>query len=200
MSVDDRAALETLERRLTTLLPEEYQGAVDTVQPVSMGSADLKYDMDGNVAWNEIWASFCDLAMAGGPPHKGKLLEPASRGEIAAQPERYDRVTQEICRGVMMAAELTAEVSPVPGWIRVECFGEGMAGWLLRAIVMENVAARQDGAALHLPRRRISASRRRSRTSSPSSPRPATTGPATCRARSSGRSPICSWDWPTRRR
>ena len=39
-----------------------------------MRAAGLKYDADGKVAWDEIWGSFCDLAMAGGPPHKGKLL------------------------------------------------------------------------------------------------------------------------------
>ena len=71
--------LAELERRLTLILPEEYQDSYEDVQPVSMGSAGLKYDNDGNVAWDEMWATFCDLAMAGGPPHKGMLLEPASR-------------------------------------------------------------------------------------------------------------------------
>ena len=73
---------ELLEARLKTLLPEEYQDSYEDVQPVSMGSAGLKYGRDGRVAWNEIWGSFCDLAMAGGPPHRGTLLEPATKAEI----------------------------------------------------------------------------------------------------------------------
>ncbi|MEI4914029.1 hypothetical protein Q8G39_28685, partial [Klebsiella pneumoniae] len=73
---DTKEALEMLDLRLRTMLPEEYQASYEGLEPVSMGSAGLKYDGDGNVAWNEIWDSFCDLAMAGGPPHKGTLLEP----------------------------------------------------------------------------------------------------------------------------
>ena len=86
-----------------------------------MGSAGLKYDADGKVAWNEIWGSFCDLAMAGGPPHKGTLLEPASAAEIEAEPERHQNVVDEICRGITMVSELAPEASPIPGWVRVEC-------------------------------------------------------------------------------
>ena len=43
-----------------------------------MQGAGLKYDANGAVAWDQIWGSFCDLAMAGGPPHKGTLLEHGS--------------------------------------------------------------------------------------------------------------------------
>ena len=94
--------LEALESRLRTMLPPEYQETYQDVPPVSMGSAGLKYDLDGQVAWNHIWATFCDLAMAGGPPHKGTLLEPAAEAEIDAHPDRYGEVVREICRGVSM--------------------------------------------------------------------------------------------------
>jgi sirohydrochlorin cobaltochelatase len=150
MSLDDRRALQALEIRLRVILPEEYQDSED-LQPVSMGSASLKYGADGRVAWNDIWATFCDLAMAGGPPHKGSLLEPGSRVQIDAQPDLYEQVTGEIRRGVTMVTDLEARLSPTPGWVRVACLSEGMAGWLLRAIVMENVAARADGTMLDLP-------------------------------------------------
>ena len=107
-----------------------------------MRSAGLQYSGDGNVAWDRIWGSFCDLAMAGGPPHKGALLEPGRAADIEAQSDRYEEVVEEICRGVRMAADLDAEPSPAPGWVRVLCSNRGMSGWLLRAIVMENVAVR----------------------------------------------------------
>ena len=151
LTLDDRRALEELDARLKTILPENYQESYEDVQPVPMGSAGLKYDIDGNVAWNEIWASFCDLALAGGPPHKGTLLEPGRPDAIDAHSHRYVEVTKEICRGISMAALLHANPSPHPGWIRVTCLSEGMAGWLLRAIVIENVAARAEGTAVDLP-------------------------------------------------
>lgn len=150
-AMDDREKRLALEVRFLKILPEEYQGSYEEVQPVSMGSAGLKYGQDGLVAWNEIWGSFCDLAMAGGPPHKGKLLQPGTREEIEDQPDRYGEVTAEICRGVRLAAELDAFPSETPGWISVQCDDETMAEWLARAIVMENVWARCDGDLLGLP-------------------------------------------------
>jgi hypothetical protein len=46
---------------------------------------------------------------------------------------------------------LPADPSPIPGWVRVTCYGETMSGWLLRAITMENVAVRREGLAIDLP-------------------------------------------------
>jgi sirohydrochlorin cobaltochelatase len=140
-----------LEARIRTLLPEDYHDTYEQMRPVPMKSAPLKFDEDGDVAWNEMWGSFCDLAMAGGPPHKGTLLGPPAADAIAADRARYEAAQAEICRGVRLVTTLETSPSPSPGWIRVSCLGEGMAGWLLRAIVMENVAARADGRALDLP-------------------------------------------------
>ena len=151
MRLIDRAALEALKLRLRTILPEEYQDLDKEVKPVSMGSAGLKFAPDGQVAWNEIWGSFCDLAMAGGPPHKGTLLEPGSLSEIHAAPDRYGEVVDEICRGATLTTDLAVEPAPDLGWVRVECHTGAMAGWLLRAIVMENVAVRREGRMIDLP-------------------------------------------------
>ena len=140
-----------LEVRIRLLLPEQYQDTYQDVQPAPMRSAGLQYDSDGNVAWDRIWGSFCDLAMAGGPPHKGALLEPGTQAKIDAQFGRYDEVVEEICRGVKMVTGLRAYPSPTPGWVSVTCRGDAMAGWLVRAIVMENVAARHAGAVLEVP-------------------------------------------------
>ena len=143
--------LDELDTRLRTILPEEYQSTYESIQPVSMGSAALRYATDGRVAWDLMWDSYCDLAMAGGPPHKGTLLAPGSAAEVAAQPGRYQEVTDEICRGITLVTDLQAVVSSVPGWVRVRCYSEEMAGWLLRAIVMENVAVRRERDAIELP-------------------------------------------------
>ena len=143
MTLEDQTELNALEQRIKILLPEQYKDTYDEVPPTSMGSAGLKFAPDGKVAWDEIWGSFCDLAMAGGPPHKGKLLLPATQIEIEAQPDRYEEVVNEICRGIQLVADLAAEPSTSPGWIRVECVNRATAEWLLRAITVENVAVRR---------------------------------------------------------
>ena len=60
LGAEDQEALAALEFRIRTVLPEEYQDCYEDVLPVSMGSAGLKYGADGKVAWNEMWATFCD--------------------------------------------------------------------------------------------------------------------------------------------
>ncbi|MEO7158439.1 MAG: hypothetical protein ABI039_12800 [Vicinamibacterales bacterium] len=146
-----RVALDQLDARLRILLPEHYQESYESVQPISMGTAGLKFTADGQVAWDEIWQTFCDLAMAGGPPHKGVLLAPGDSAAIIAGQTAYDAVAEEICRGVWLAADLPAQVDPHPGWVRVQCHNTTMADWLMRAIVMENVSARSSGVMLYLP-------------------------------------------------
>jgi len=143
--------LETLEARLRVMLPEIYREREEAVRPESMGSAGLRFGVDGRVAWDEIWGSFCDLAMAGGPPHKGTLLEPGSGQAIGAEGQRYGEVVEEICRGVGLVTGLWVEDSEDAGWVRMYCTSAAMAGWLARAIVMENVCARAQGLVLYLP-------------------------------------------------
>jgi len=151
VNAEARYTLDALEARIKTLLPEQYRDSYETVQPTPMRAAGLKYDADGQVAWDQIWGSFCNLAMAGGPPHKGALLEPGTEAAIDADFGRYDVVADEICRGITLATGLRAYVSPTPGWVSVTCHSDVMAGWLLRAIVMENVAVRRRGSILELP-------------------------------------------------
>jgi len=140
-----------LESRIKTILPENYQDSYEDVEPLPMRSAGLKYSADGAIAWNEIWTTFCDLAMAGGPPHKGRLLRPASPAEIGADPRRYRSVVTEICRGITMVTGLPSGQSVIPGWVRVQCSSEAMAGWLVRAILMENISVRCERRVLDLP-------------------------------------------------
>ena len=151
LSLEDRRALEALNFRLRTILPEEYQDTYQSLEPKPMKSAGLKFDADGQVAWDEIWGSFCDLAMAGGPPHKGALLEPGTRAAVGAEPATQAQVAAEICRGIALATDLEAAPSEAAGWVRVTCLNDAMAGWLLRAITMENVAVRASGGRLELP-------------------------------------------------
>jgi hypothetical protein len=134
---------------LVAILPPRYQSQVPSAAP--MGAAGLKFDQDGRAAWNDIWTDFCDLALAGGPPHRGTLLEPASPEEILAQPEKYEEVLSELQRGLEMVTGLPVVRSENPGWIGLQCDSEEMALWLLRAIVVENITVRREGTILYLP-------------------------------------------------
>jgi hypothetical protein len=142
---------EVLARRLRILLPPEYHDTFAQLEPTPMRGAGLKYDADGRVAWNEIWQAFCDLAMAGGPPHKGHLLGPGAQDAITARPGEYLDVLEELGRGITLASELPTSESPHLGWVRVDCHSQVMAGWMLRHITMENVAVRSEGRSLDLP-------------------------------------------------
>ena len=90
-------------------------------------------------------------ALAGGPPHRGMLLEPASREAVLAEPVRYGTVIRELERGLRLVTGLDVLTDAPPGWLGVVCASEGMAIWLMRAIVVENVLARREGTVLYLP-------------------------------------------------
>lgn len=132
------------------LLPPRYRGG-GAASPAPMRSAPLRYDDQGRVAWNEVWQSFCDLALAGGPPHRGTLLEPALREEVRDDPEGYARVVAEIARGLSLITRLPVVTDGAPGWVGLVCPDGEMATWLLRAITVENVCVRREGATLFLP-------------------------------------------------
>jgi cation diffusion facilitator family transporter len=131
------------------ILPPRYQLSIPSAAP--MGAAALKLDAQGNAAWDEIWTDFCDLALAGGPPHRGTLLEPVSPDVVKADPDGYQRVLNELKRGITMVTGLPVVESANPGWIGMVCDSEEMALWLLRAIVVENVSVRREKATLFFP-------------------------------------------------
>lgn len=144
-------ALARLDARLAVLLPPQYRDRYQDMTPAPMRSAPFIYDERGEVAWDRMWQGFCDLAMAGGPPHKGRWLAPGTAAEVAAAPERQDEVVNEIRRGIALATGLDARPSDTPGWVPIACYGEAMAEWMTRAIVMENVAARRGRIHVALP-------------------------------------------------
>jgi hypothetical protein len=127
------------------------------VRAAPMTAAPLVYDTDGQVAWNQIWGHddqqqpFCALALAGGPPHRGTLLEPVDPDAVFAYPEGDVRVRRELARGLQMVSGLEVVTNVALGWIGLVCVDEAMALWLLQAILVENVAVRREGNILLLP-------------------------------------------------
>jgi hypothetical protein len=96
-----------------------------------------------------MWTSFCELALFGGPPHRGP--ESALRAVTEAEPARegVDPV-QEIRRGIWETTGLYAEPSE-NGWLAVTCESPRMAAWLCATIILENVDARCDDERLLVP-------------------------------------------------
>ncbi len=135
---------------LQRLLPPRYQGDVQ-ISAAPMAGTDLLFDSSGQVSWDQMWGGFCELAMAGGPPHRGDLLEPVAPEVVTADLEGYGRVLSELERGITLITRLPIVKSKSPGWVGVRCTDEDMALWLLRAIIVENVSVRREKAVLYLP-------------------------------------------------
>jgi hypothetical protein len=132
------------------ILPPRYRNG-KVVSAAPMGSAPMRYTEDGQIAWDEMWTDFCDLALAGGPPHRDTLLEPVPPDEVKADLENYERVVAEIERGWRLVTGLPTVRSEKPGWVGLKCVNEEMALWILRAVVVENVCVRREGNVLYLP-------------------------------------------------
>ncbi len=117
-----------------------------------MGSADLVYGSDGRVAWGEIWEDFCDLALDGGPPHRGEMLPGSGLVEAAlADPEGAARVREELARGMSQTTSWPVVLDVDPGWIGLRCPDPTAATWMANAILHENVDACVDGELLLVP-------------------------------------------------
>lgn len=113
-----------------------------------MASAPMQYREDGEVAWGEMWESFCALALDGGPPHRGEMLKAQAMPDTHSP--IYQLAVQEIVRGIREVSGLAAaEVRP--GWIGVTCSSPAMADWLAEAIVAEKVEAHAEAHLLLVP-------------------------------------------------
>jgi len=136
--------------QLADQLPPRYRED-RMVSAAPMGTAPMRYNNQGQVAWDQMWTDFCDLALAGGPPHRGTLLEPASPEEVRANQASYRHIVAEIERGLQLVTGLPIVHTEQSGWVGVQCHDEQMALWLLRAIIVENVCVRREGKVLYLP-------------------------------------------------
>jgi sirohydrochlorin cobaltochelatase len=114
-----------------------------------MGSAPFLWRPDGRPDWRAMWTTFCELALFGGPPHRGpeNALQAVARGERAE--EAFDPV-EEIRRGIWETTGLYSEPSTA-GWLAVTCESPRMAAWLCATIILENVDARCDEERLLVP-------------------------------------------------
>ena len=135
----------------SSAVPPRRDTAGKPISAAPMASAPMRYTDDGQVAWDQMWTDFCDLALAGGPPHRPSVLEPADAGAVRAAPEDYARVIGELERGLHLVTGLATRRCELPGWVGLECEDAGAAAWMARAITAENVRVRCQGSMLLLP-------------------------------------------------
>ena len=147
---------DAIDGRWSPIVPILPSPAVSGAPTPAMGSAPFVYDLTGRPHWAGMWESFCELALFGGPPHRGpesalRVNEgtfPASRRR---KPRRgaFDAVA-EIRRGIEETTGLPTAPAE-PGWLGVACESARMAAWLCAVIILENVDARADGQTLLIP-------------------------------------------------
>ncbi len=129
----------------------QYVEELQPPAPVSaapMSAAEFVWREDGRPDWSEMWTGFCELALYGGPPHRGEETALQAPEHAPADPE--SAMIAEIRRGIWETTGLFAEPAE-PGWVSITCHSRKMAAWLCASIILENVEARCEEERLFLP-------------------------------------------------
>jgi len=120
-------------------------------QAATMSSADFVYQPDGRPDWRAMWEGFCELALYGGPPHRGIDSALGVAPLDAPATEGFDAI-DEIRRGIWMTTGLYSEVDEdEPGWLTITCHSRAMAAWMCATIILENVEAKFEDERLMVP-------------------------------------------------
>jgi sirohydrochlorin cobaltochelatase len=120
--------------------------------PDPMSSAPFLYRDDGRPDWASMWGSFCELALYGGPPHRGADNPVVAIDGNANGNAGSDAIIAEIRRGIWETTGLFSEPVP-PSWLAITCHSRMMAAWMAAAIILENVDARCEDEVLYVPAR-----------------------------------------------
>jgi hypothetical protein len=141
-------ALEDSLRRDVEAQRREYAPAarLDPAAPVT--SAPFLWRPDGRPDWGEMWTTFYELALYGGPPPRGP--ESPLRATTGAAADSDGEMLAEMRRGIWETTGLYTETAE-PGWLAITCDSPTMAAWMCAAIILENVGARLDDDRLLLP-------------------------------------------------
>jgi sirohydrochlorin cobaltochelatase len=120
---------------------------LEPTQNSVMSAAPFVYRPDGSPDWGSMWQTFCELALYGGPPHRGEdsaLTEPAAAGTMTPE------LLAELQRGIKEVSGLESDLRS-ESWLAVHCGSKRMAAWMCAAIILENVEARCEANDLLLP-------------------------------------------------
>jgi len=119
-------------------------------QAATMSSAPFAWRDDGRPDWEAMWSGFCELALYGGPPHRGEDAPLRAVESAVGAPEPDFDAVAEIRRGIWETTGLFSETAE-PGWLAVTCGSRRMAAWMAAATILENVDARCDEERLLVP-------------------------------------------------
>jgi sirohydrochlorin cobaltochelatase len=122
------------------------EGVTDPGAPMPAGP--IIYREDGQIDWENMWDSYCTLALDGGPPHRADLLKVPSNPDVNSQ--GYSFAMAEIIRGIRETTGMTA-VPDTSGWCAITCQSPAQARWLAAAILEENVESRSESNLLFVP-------------------------------------------------
>ncbi len=147
----DPDTLSDLMSRIQDLSGQDLGEQLEPAQPSNapMAAAPFVYNDDGRPNWGSMWESFCELALYGGPPHRGEDSALTLQSGDEAPEAGFDAIA-EIRRGIWETTNLYSEPAE-PGWLAVSCSSRKMAAWLCAAIILENVDARCDEDRLLVP-------------------------------------------------
>jgi sirohydrochlorin cobaltochelatase len=123
--------------------------APQAMAAAAMSSADFIFKDDGRPDWSAMWTGFCELALYGGPPHRGEANALVEASPDAAATPDFNAIA-EIRRGIFETTGLFSERAE-PGWLAITCGSRKMAAWLAATIILENVEARFDEERLLVP-------------------------------------------------
>jgi sirohydrochlorin cobaltochelatase len=105
-----------------------------------MSAAPFVWRPDGRPDWRVMWTDFCELALFGGPPHRGPD-NPLRAVSAPDSPADIGGMVAEIQRGIWETTGLESDLAG-PGWLAIPCESTRMAAWMCTAIILENVDAR----------------------------------------------------------
>ena len=120
------------------------------VSSAPMSAAPFVYRDDGKPDWSAMWTGFCELALYGGPPHRGSDDPVEVSVEDEGEPMTVNDTIMEIRRGIWETTGLYSEPAP-PHWMAVSCKSKRMAAWMCAAIILENVDAKCEDEILYVP-------------------------------------------------
>ena len=115
----------------------------------TMSSAPFVWRSDGRPDWRVMWGDFCELALFGGPPHRG----PDNPLRAVVEPDPLVETVgaiAEIQRGIWETTGLDSDLAR-PGWLGIPCESPRMAAWMCAAIILENVDALCEDESLLVP-------------------------------------------------
>ena len=142
-----------VDRRFSPIVPIVPSPAMSGTPAPAMGQAPFVRGANGRPRWAEMWESFCELALFGGPPHRGPgnaVRADEDDRPPAGRPRAAFDAVAEIRRGIEETTGLSTAPAE-PGWLAITCESPRMAAWLSATIILENVDARARGATLLVP-------------------------------------------------